>query len=203
MKYASDSATRSSSMARSSNGSSVFRCLSRRWHMVRMSLARGSVVLYRRCPKPIRRNGSALSLARATHAGMFSTEPISSSMRSTASLAPPCAGPQSEATPEAMHAKGLACEEPAMRTVEVEAFCSWSACSIRITSRHRAATGSSAYGREGRACIMYRKFSAKFRSSRGYTMGWPCAVLYAMAASVGILPMTRMAARSRCLGSRV
>jgi len=36
--------------------------------------------------------------------------------------------------PAAMHANGLACEEDAMRTVEVEAFCSWSACRSRIIS---------------------------------------------------------------------
>ena len=40
------------------------------------------------------------------------------------SLAPPCAGPQSAAMPEATHAKGLAWLEPAVRTVEVLAFCS-------------------------------------------------------------------------------
>ena len=50
--------------------------------------------------------------------------PISCSIFSTASLAPPCAGPHSEAMPAAMQAKGLAPREPAMRTVEVEAFCS-------------------------------------------------------------------------------
>ena len=44
------------------------------------------------------------------------------------SLAPPCAGPQSAATPEATHAKGLAWLEPAVRTVDVLAFCSWSMC---------------------------------------------------------------------------
>mmetsp|Transcript_9685 Transcript_9685/g.23928 ORF Transcript_9685/g.23928 Transcript_9685/m.23928 type:complete len:209 (+) Transcript_9685:61-687(+) len=203
MKYSSDRATRSSSMARSSSGSSILRWPSSLWHMSRISLARGSVVLYRRCPNPMSRKGSALSFAFATHAGMFSTDPISSSICSTASLAPPCAGPHRDATPAAMHAKGFAWDDPAMRTVDVLAFCSWSACSISITSKQRAATGSSAYGLVGRANIMYRKFSAKLRSSRGYTMGCPCAVLYAMAARVVIFPKTRMAALSLCAWSRM
>ena len=42
----------------------------------------------------------------------------------TDSLAPPCAGPHSEATPAATQAKGFAPDEPAIFTVEVEAFCS-------------------------------------------------------------------------------
>ena len=53
---------------------------------------------------------------------MFSTLPMSSSMRRQASLAPPWAGPQSDETPAAMQAKGLACDDPAVRTVLVEAF---------------------------------------------------------------------------------
>ena len=42
------------------------------------------------------------------NSGMRSLVPISCSILSTASLAPPCAGPQSEAMPAAMQAKGLA-----------------------------------------------------------------------------------------------
>jgi hypothetical protein len=38
------------------------------------------------------------------NSGMRSTEPISVSMLTTASLAPPCAGPQSEAMPAAIAA---------------------------------------------------------------------------------------------------
>jgi hypothetical protein len=64
--------------------------------------------------------------------GMRSTEPISASIFSAASLAPPCAGPHRQAMPAAMQANGLAPEEPASRTVEVEAFCSWSACRMKI-----------------------------------------------------------------------
>jgi hypothetical protein len=40
-----------------------------------------------------------------------------------------------------MQANGFAPEEPAMRTVEVEAFCSWSACRMRILSSASARTG--------------------------------------------------------------
>jgi hypothetical protein len=43
-------------------------------------------------------------------------------MRRQASLAPPWAGPQSDETPAAMQAKGLACDDPTVRTVLVEAF---------------------------------------------------------------------------------
>ena len=50
--------------------------------------------------------------------------PISRSISKHASLAPPCAGPQSAPTPEAKAANGLVPVEPQRRTVEVEAFCS-------------------------------------------------------------------------------
>ena len=39
--------------------------------------------------------------------------------------------------PAAMQANGLAPDEPASRTVEVEAFCSWSACRMKIRSMAR------------------------------------------------------------------
>jgi hypothetical protein len=55
---------------------------------------------------------------------MFATEPIPSSMSSTASLAPPCAGPHSADTPAEIAAYGFAPVLPARRTVEVLAFCS-------------------------------------------------------------------------------
>ena len=53
---------------------------------------------------------------------------------SAASLAPPWAGPHRQAMPAAMQANGLAPVEPARRTVEVEAFCSWSACRMKMRS---------------------------------------------------------------------
>ena len=93
-------------------------------------------------PKPISLNGSSLSFALATNASIFDTSPISSSISSTASLAPPWAGPHKAAMPEAIHANGLAPEEPANQTVEVDAFCSWSAWSMKILSMARDNTGS-------------------------------------------------------------
>ena len=62
---------------------------------------------------------------KKTKSGIFSTDLISlDSMSKTASLAPPWAGPHSEAIPAAIHANGFAPDEPASRTVDVEAFCS-------------------------------------------------------------------------------
>jgi hypothetical protein len=59
-----------------------------------------------------------------------------------------------------MQAKGLACDEPARRTVEVEAFCSWSACSVKMRSIARARIGSTTYSSQGVAKHMCRKFDA-------------------------------------------
>ena len=47
--------------------------------------------------------------------------------------------------PAAMQANGLAPDEPASRTVEVEAFCSWSACRMKMRSIARASTGLTLY----------------------------------------------------------
>ena len=88
------------------------------------------------------RKGSLLSLALAINSSILSSWPISSSISSTASLAPPCAGPQSAAIPAAIQENGLAPVEPAKRTVDVEAFCSWSACSRKMRSIARAMAGS-------------------------------------------------------------
>ena len=106
-----------------------------------MIFARGSKFLYTRCPKPISFTPEFLSFTLATNSGMFSLVPISASIFSTASLAPPCAGPHRAAMPAAMQANGLAPVDPARRTVEVDAFCSWSACRIRMRSIARASTG--------------------------------------------------------------
>ncbi len=73
--------------------------------------------------------------------GMFFTSAISVNCWMTASLAPPCAGPHSEAMPAPMQANGLAPELPASRTVEVEAFCSWSAWRMKIFSIASEITG--------------------------------------------------------------
>src|SRR5437660_1165124 len=50
------------------------------------------------------------------YSGMRSTEPISPSIFSAASLAPPWAGPHRHAIPAAMQANGFAPEDPATRT---------------------------------------------------------------------------------------
>ena len=49
----------------------------------------------------------------------------------TAWFAPPWSGPHSARMPAAIAAYRLAPELPTMRTVDVEQFCSWSACRIR------------------------------------------------------------------------
>src|SRR5271169_6286405 len=93
--------------------------------------------------------------------GILSTEPMPASIASAASLAPPCAGPHRQAMPAAMQANGLAPEEPAIRTVEVDAFCSWSACRMNILSSASASTGLILYSSQGTAKHILRKFEAK------------------------------------------
>ena len=90
---------------------------------------------------------------------MLSGVPISASILSAASLAPPCAGPHRQAMPAAMQAKGLAPDEPASRTVEVEAFCSWSACRMKIWSIARASTGLTLYSSHGTAKHMLQEIA--------------------------------------------
>ena len=75
------------------------------------------------------------------NAGMFSFEPISSSIRSTASFAPPWSGPYSAAIPADTAENGSTCEEPTPRTAFVEQFCSWSAWRMRSVSSARCSTG--------------------------------------------------------------
>jgi hypothetical protein len=55
---------------------------------------------------------------------MRSTVPISCNIIRASSLAPPWLGPHRQAIPAAMQANGLAPEDPVMRTVDVDAFCS-------------------------------------------------------------------------------
>ena len=57
--------------------------------------------------------------------------------------------------PAAMQAKGLAPEEDASRTVEVEAFCSWSAWSMKIRSiaRGQDRIDDVVLGRDGEAHV--------------------------------------------------
>ena len=79
--------------------------------------------------------------------------------------------------PAAMQANGLAPDEPASRTVEVEAFCSWSACRMKMRSIARASTGFGLYSSHGTAKHMRRKLVAKSRLFCGYTNGWPIEYL--------------------------
>src|SRR6201988_4895170 len=109
--------------------------------------------------------------------GILSTEPMSERLASAASLAPPWAGPHRQAMPAAMQANGLAPDEPAMRTVEVEAFCSWSACRMKILSSASASTGLILYSSQGTAKHMFRKFAAKESEFFGYMKGWPMVYL--------------------------
>ncbi len=101
---------------------------------------------------------------------IFSTPPLrwmSSSMFSAASLAPPCAGPHRQATPAAIAAKGLVPELPHSRTVEVEAFCSWSACRMKMRSIARTSTSLGTYSSHGVPNIMRMKLAEYDRSFFG------------------------------------
>src|ERR1700752_2941111 len=122
-------------------------------------------------------------------------------MFSASSFAPPCLGPHSEAMPAAMQANGLAPEEPARRTVEVDAFCSWSACRMKIRSMARVRTGLGFQSSAGTETHMRRKLSAEESSLRGDTNGWPRKYLKARAAIVGILAISRCEEISRWAGS--
>ena len=55
-----------------------------------------------------------------------------------------------------------------------------------MVSSALACTGLTAYSSHGVANIMCKKLAAHERLWRGYTFGWPMAVLYASAAIVGI-----------------
>src|SRR5512141_3103275 len=102
---------------------------------------------------------SFLSLAHLMYSPTRETLPISCSILRQASLAPPCAAPHRQAMPAEMQANGLAPEDPAKRTVEVDAFCSWSACRIKIVSSAFASTGLTLYSSQGTAKHMRMKFS--------------------------------------------
>ena len=80
-------------------------------------------------------------------------------MSSTAWFAPPWSGPKSALIPAEIDANRLACDEPTSRTVEVEQFCSWSACSMSSRSSAPTMTGSSSYGSAGKPKVIRRKFS--------------------------------------------
>src|SRR5205823_2880612 len=96
---------------------------------------------------------------------------ISYSMFKVASFAPPCAGPHKHATPAAIAANGLVPLEAHRRTVEVEAFCSWSACRMKMRSSARTSTSLMRYSSQGLANIMRMKFAVYDSSLRGYVYG--------------------------------
>ena len=77
----------------------------------------------------------------------------------TAWLAPPCSGPNSALTPADTDANRLAWLDPTSRTVDVEQFCSWSACSRKSMSRVLATSGSTSYGSAGTPNVSRRKLS--------------------------------------------
>ena len=58
------------------------------------------------------------------YSGIFFTSPISKSMFSAASLAPPCKGPHKEVKPVDIDANGFTPDDAANLTVDVDAFCS-------------------------------------------------------------------------------
>ena len=95
-------------------------------------------------------------------------------MSRTAALAPPCSGPDSACTPAEMLANTLASLEPTTRTVEVEQFCSWSACSTNSMSRALATSGSTWYvlGREAEGHPQ-EVLDVSVSELSGYRYGWP------------------------------
>src|SRR3712207_9239069 len=63
-------------------------------------------------------------------------------------------------------ANRLACEEPTSRTVEVEQFCSWSACRTKSMSSALTKSGSTSYGSAGKPKGIRRKLSNRAHELR-------------------------------------
>ena len=76
-----------------------------------------------------------------------------------------------------MLANTLASDDPTRRTVEVEQFCSCSACRTNSRSRALAMTGSALYGSAGRPNVIRRKFSTRLSELSGYMYGCPIDLL--------------------------
>ncbi len=110
----------------------------------------------------------SLAFTRATNRA---TSPpsawIASSISSTDWLAPPCSGPNRALTPALMLTKRFALLDPTIRTVDVEQFCSWSACSRNSRFRALDATGLTTYSSAGTPKVMRRKLSTYPRSLFG------------------------------------
>src|SRR6218665_67890 len=89
----------------------------------------------------------SLRLTRSTNFATPSPESrMFASICKTASLAPPCSGPDSAWIPAEIDAYRLAPVDPTSRTVEVEAFCSWSSCKMSRRSSAFASVGAMWYG---------------------------------------------------------
>src|SRR5688500_15446090 len=99
--------------------------------------------------------------------GTFLTLPISLIMRRTCSLAPPCSGPKSAATPAETAEKGSTCDDPTARTALVEQFCSWSAWRMNRISSARVKIGFASYLDSVILAIIDRKFSTYDRRLSG------------------------------------
>jgi hypothetical protein len=121
--------------------------------------------LYTRWPNPISRNSPAF--ARCTYSPTRAFEPISFSIRSTRSFAPPWSGPYSAAAADDTATYGSAWELPTVRIVVVLQFCSWSMCRMKRTSSAFSRMGSGSYFGSEILYIMLRKFPAKLRSLSG------------------------------------
>ena len=92
----------------------------------------------------------------------------------------------------------MALLEPTSRTVDVEQFCSWSACSTNSRSSTRACTGFTSYAVVGTPNVMRRKFSTYPSELSGYRNGCPIEPLYAYDAMVGSLASSRTVEISTC-----
>jgi hypothetical protein len=84
---------------------------------------------------------------------------ICSSISSTAWLAPPCSGPEQRVDAGGDRREEVGVRRADQRTVEVEQFCSWSACRIssRSSARSRSRVDLVGLGRVPK--VIRRKFS--------------------------------------------
>ena len=106
--------------------------------------------------------------AFSIHGLACSGPPISSSMRITASLAPPCRGPFRAPIPLVIAECRSDRVAAVTRQAKVEALSSWSACRVSATSKVRVSSSSGSLPKS-----MYRKFAAWLRSLRGATGSLP------------------------------
>ena len=82
----------------------------------------------------------------------------------------------------------------AILTVDVDAFCSWSACRINNLSKASILALVGLYSPHGVENSMCRKFSLYDNSFLGYMKGCPNEYLYAIAAIVGSFARRRLTA---------